>query len=168
MSDSQLSEQSSLVGILNRVQAWTVAADQKISVVTAVQTLACGFLFPEVRDWISRPSTSTLLRVALLIGCGCLVASIACSLRALFPVTKVGSAKSATFFGTIESWSLADYEKHIAAMDSAAWNADYLSQIHVNSRIATRKYELAKTSILLFVIGSVIVGFCYFGALAGL
>ncbi len=168
MSDSELTEQSSLVGILNRVQGWITAVDQKVEVVTAVQTLACGFLFPEIRDWISRPHTSLYLKVGLFAGCGLLIVSIGFSLRALYPVVKGDARRSATFFGTIQAWSVEEYDKHMALMDAAAWKADYISQIHVNSRVAARKYDLAKTSIVLFVIGFATVVVCYLAALAGL
>jgi Pycsar effector protein len=160
-------DQSSLVGILNRVQGWTVAADQKISVITAIQTIACGFLFPELRDWIRAQHTSACIRVFLVIGAALLAVGIGYSLRALFPVIKEKTSRSATFFGSIQGWTLNEYRRHLAAMTPEDWHEDYVSQIHVNSTITTRKFQRAQRSVQCFGVGLAILGACYVAALAG-
>jgi hypothetical protein len=167
MSDA-VSEQSSLVGILDRVQGWTVAADQKISVVTAVQTLACGFMFPELRDWLQNAATSPSLKVLLFAAGALLVAGVGLSLRALFPVIKEAAPRSATFFGSIDALTAAEYRALLDGMDAAAWQADYVSQIHVGARIAARKHRLVQLGVKVFVAGLGVVGICYAAALAGL
>ena len=110
-------EDDRLVGILNRIQGWSVAADQKTGVIVAIQTLACGFLFPEVRDWFKSPHTSVGINIALLAA-GCLLgAGIANALRALFPNIQGPELRSVTFFGSIQMWSLEGFRQRLENMD---------------------------------------------------
>src|SRR5688500_5860276 len=110
-------DQRSLVGILNRVQGWTIAADQKISVVTAIQAIVCGFLFQELRDWIKNEHTSVLITVAVLSGLPLLAAAVVTTLYALSPTITGTAHKSATVFGTTDTWSLDFCRRHLASMD---------------------------------------------------
>jgi len=164
---SPLEDQSSLVGILNRVQAWAVAADQKIGVVTAIQTLICGFLFNELSGWLGRPDTTTLITLALYVACGLLVLGIGFCAKGLFPNVHTSPGKSVTFFGTIQSWSLADYRATVAAMDEAAWRDDYTGQIHANAVITLAKHAAIKNSVKAFSAGLLVIAVAYFAALAG-
>ncbi len=116
-------QREDLVGILNRVQGWTVAVDQKISVIAAVQAIVCGFLFSELRDWLDAEHTTTLIKVLVFAGGGLLLVGIGFSLRASFPVIEGARLKSVTFFGTIASWSPAEYQKRLEEMTDDDWKA---------------------------------------------
>lgn len=158
-------ELSDLKGILDRVQLWTAAADQKTEVLTAVETLALGFLLPQVSVWLNAPHTTSLIKVLLHASCLMLAAGVAVSVYALFPRT-APTAGSLTFFGTIQGLSLEEYRSRLGAADEKTWADDYTSQIHECSRIALTKFSLLKHSVKLFGAGLALMVFTYVMALA--
>lgn len=158
--------------ILDRVQAWITSVDQKLGVIAAIQTIACGFLFPELSEWVQKPTTSAGVKVALVAGAVVLAMGLGFALYALFPITTTTNKRkktSVTFFGSIVEFdSNNEYGERLEKMSKEAWRAEYLSQIRICSQIATTKYDRVKVSILVFVGGLGIVSACYLAALGGL
>lgn len=172
MAKTQTEEQSSLVGILNRIQAWIVAADQKISVVTAIETLICGFLFVELKSWIQNPITSMTVRVMLHASAAVLAIGLGYSVLALFPQLKKkkhrrSPGQSAMFFGHIQQLPLEEYRQKLQAMTEEDWQEDYTAQVHTNAVVATDKFKAVQKSILWFAAGLSAVILSYGIALVG-
>ena len=154
-----------LKGILDRVQQWTAAADQKTEILTAIETLALGFVLPQVSTWLGAEHTTPLIKVMLHASCVVLAVGVAMSVYALFPRT-APSADSLTYFGSIQGMSLEEYRRRLEAMDPAGWADDYTSQIHECSRIALAKFRLLKRSVKLFGGGLALMVLTYVVALA--
>lgn len=172
MANNQAEDQRNLVGILNRIQAWTVAADQKISVITAVEALICGFLFNELNSWLQTPSASMTVRLMLHVGAAGLAIGIGYSVLGLFPQLKkqklrLTPGKSVTFFGHIEELPLEEYREKLQAMTEDDWREDYVAQIHVNAVIASDKFKAAQKSVLWFGFGLFVIVLTYLVALLG-
>jgi hypothetical protein len=161
-------DDSELKGILDRVQQWGIAADNKVNVLTAIQAAVFAFILPKTGDWIQRPSTSNYMSVALALGLLLLVAALGASVAAIFPRTKnPHRLKSVTFFGDINAMTAADYRKKLDAMTPPRWKEDYISQIHTNSIITTRKHHTIKIAVALFTAGLGVLGACYGVAVTG-
>jgi hypothetical protein len=156
---------ASLKGTLDRVQLWTAAADQKTEILTAIETLALGFLLPQVSEWLDGEHTTSLIKVLLHASCLVLGVGVAVSVYALFPRT-APTVGSLTFFGTIQGIPLEEYRRRLSGMDPAGWRDDYTAQIHECSRIAFTKFSLLKQSVRLFAAGLAVLVFTYVMALA--
>lgn len=159
-------ELGSLKGILDRVQLLTAVADQKTEVFTAIQTLALGFLLPEVSKWLAATFTTRLMTWLLHSACVLLALGVAASIYALFPRTDA-PARSLTYFDTIRSMSLGEYRRRLSVADNAAWREDYIAQIHNCAAIAAAKFSLLKRAVQLFASGLAVVALAYCLAVAG-
>lgn len=107
------------------------------------------------------------MKVLLLASSGVLIVGLSYPLRALFPLIASTALRSVTFFGTIASWTVDEYRAKLDTMDADAWRADHISQIHVCSQIATRKFQLLQRGMYWFIGGLAAVTMCYFLELAG-
>lgn len=169
---TSIDDHRSLVGILNRVQGWITAADQKIGVITAIQTIVSGFLFNEISDRLETERTSIAVRVALHLGAIPLAVGIGYSVIGLFPQLRKqkrrwAPGQSATFFGHIQALPLEEYRKKLSDMTDDDWREDYVAQIHNNAIIANDKYQAVQYSVIWFGIGLLVITIAYFMALAG-
>ena len=157
-----------LKGILDRVQTWGIAADNKVNVLTAVQAAVFAFVLPKTGEWFDKPATSFWMEVFLACGLLLLAGGLAKCVDAIFPRTKnTQRIKSMTFFGDINALSLEEYRATLQEMTPEKWREDYVSQIHTNAVIATRKHQSIKIAVSLFGSGIVVLGVCYSVALLG-
>jgi hypothetical protein len=69
--------------------------------------------------------------------------------------------KSVTYFGDIADMTRADYRERLNAITPADLREDWIGQIHLSAGIAGRKHHNIKVAILLFCIGTMIIGWTY-------
>lgn len=146
--------------ILDRIQEWIKAADQKISVLLAFQGVVLTLIAPKLLAWFrfavahGRLTSFSLL----LLGSLALLAGVVHILRALIPSLKhVLPSASITFFGDIAGMKLADFKNAIAGANDASLKDDLIAQAYVSASIASKKHVRFVSSIKWFFIGLVIV-----------
>ncbi|TSC89309.1 MAG: hypothetical protein G01um10143_690 [Parcubacteria group bacterium Gr01-1014_3] len=145
---------------LERVHDWIKAADQKVSIFLAFQGVVFTLLFGSVFSWTSEnirnlSCTNTLILISGII----LVAySIYKSTSAIIPrLAKDKNKNSITYFGDIAKFDLGDFKKAIKETNIDEYEIELVEQIHVSSKIATRKHSQFRDAILIFFAGMILL-----------
>lgn len=154
-------ERHDLENILNRVHEWIRSADQKISIFLAFEGIVVTLLAPSLFDWVQlallecRPFSLLLL----CTGIGFIFYSLYKMIfQALMPrVAHNLLTRSILFFGDIASYELHEYQERLKQINDDDLKADFVSQIHTSSVIATLKHGKFKESVTIASIGIVLI-----------
>ena len=143
--------------ILNRVHEWIRSADQKISIFLAFEGILVILVAPSVVKCLQFTvhACHPLYFLLLCIGTGLILYSLYKMIfEALMPrVSHTLTTRSVLFFGDIASFKLADYHKLLEEIDDNEMNADFVSQIHASSIIASLKHTKFKEAVTSASIG---------------
>jgi len=150
-----------LENILSRVHEWIRSADQKISIFLAFEGIIVTLLAPSLIGWIRftilacRPFSFLLL----CSGIGFIFYSLYKMIfEALVPRVAHGlPTRSVLFFGDVASFKLPEYQKRLEQISDDELRADFVSQIHVSSAIASLKHAKFKESVTMTSIGIALI-----------
>ena len=137
------------------VNDWIKQADSKATTILAVQTVFVGFVLSKLFDSNVTMQNSILFQILLISGIFFNIASIFFSFLCLNPRLKQQGSKSPFYFGSIskEFPTSEDYARYVEelSIDESKINRKIIDQIHVNSRIAFRKFRYNANAIRCFV-----------------
>jgi len=128
---------------LARQLEWVRAAESRLSLVLPLSTALFGTIAVRVSDasgWDCYTVIATAVAVLLLGG------SILFSALSFVPQVK-GAQVSNIFFGTVGAMPLSDFRAALAEYGEEEYRRDLIEQIHINARIAARKYRLVTYSM---------------------
>lgn len=125
--------------------SWIKATDSRIALVLPLATAMLGTLAAVVNSAAKLEGIGSLVFVG---AASLLVLSIACLAFASFPRTN-GPEGSIIFFGSVAKQSVEAYREAINALDEQRYLNDLIDQCHVNSKIATIKFNWVKRSLAL-------------------
>lgn len=152
-------ETAELERILNRVHEWTRSADNKVGVLAGSEAALFAYVLSKIEKWWTSPGQSAPTYLCLAAVTALMLAGIGCAVGALYPRDRDPKRRrSVTFFGDISKLSLGDYRTKLDRLDADDLRSDYVSQIHVSSRIALVKHRLIRYSAGLFVAGMTLLG----------
>jgi hypothetical protein len=146
--------------ILDRVQEWIKAADQKISVLLAFQGVVVGIFAPKILAWMRTcVSCDGYWSFSfLLFGSASMAFGAVQILRALSPrVSHTLPKSSISFFGDIAKRTLTDYQNDVAAAGDDAYKDDLVSQTHASAVIANAKHSRFSSSVRWFFGGLALI-----------
>lgn len=155
-----------LTQILARIHAQIGAADQKAAALLTIAGVLIAFpapliLVPSPPNVVPFPAV-----ICAAVAAVALVVSICAALTVLFPRTSNDSdTHSLIYFKNIAALKQPQYALALSRCDDASFRDDLIAQIHVNSRIAARKYSFFQLAVLTLVAGIVLLVVGY-GALA--
>ena len=134
---------------LQRVHQWIASADTKISVSLALEGVLITLIMPFlVTRYQVLKDLNVCLYVFLIVGALSLILSFCFFLAGLFPQVK-NKRKSLTFFGDISNTSYDQYKKEIEDCNIEKYREDLISQVHVSSIVASKKYSSFKKGLVL-------------------
>jgi hypothetical protein len=146
---------------LIRVQDWIKSADQKVSIWLAFQGIFLTIIIQYIANKIKNVKYFDFNILLFLTSITLIGLSIYKAALVIVPRIKNGKHKSILYFGDIGSISLNDYENIIKKYSEADFERDLISQIHISSKIAKRKHEEFRDSLILFIVGSVLLALFY-------
>lgn len=146
---------------LLRVQEWIKSADQKVSIWLAFQGIFLTIIIQYIANKIRHVKHFDINILLFLTSVTLLGFSIYKAALVIVPRIKNGKHKSLLYFGDIGSLSLSDYENRIKKYSEVDFEKDLISQIHISSKIAKRKHEEFRDSLILFIVGSVLLVLFY-------
>lgn len=149
-----------LEATLTRVQDWIKSADQKVSILFAVEGLFITLIFPSSVLW-----TKSILQeghcLSLLTGISGVVVLLFSLYKVSVAITprlhRKGDAKSLLYFGDISKRKLADFKEKIKKLTPEEYDEQLAEQVHTSSRIATSKHEHLRDSLLAFMLALVLL-----------
>lgn len=145
---------------LRRVIKWVLAGDAKIGIILAFQAGFIAFLATkgaEIKGILSVNqinNTSAPLVLALLIFLLASFSSIKEAFHGLFPDIKIRGV-SLLFFGSIPILGLEKFKQNCQNLSYEEYEEDLLSQIYINSSIASAKFNHVKNSIKSLLVAGV-------------
>ncbi|MDD5415388.1 MAG: DUF5706 domain-containing protein [Candidatus Daviesbacteria bacterium] len=144
---------------LKRVTKWIQASDAKIGTILAFQAGLIAFLatkgneIGQILTLNQINNTSAPLVLALLVFLLSSLYSLKEAFSGLFPDTKTRTI-SLIFFGSIPAFGVDKFKRNFQNLSYNDYEDELLSQIYVNSSIASKKFNHVKNSIKgLFVAG---------------
>ena len=81
-----------------------------------------------------------------------LILGIMSCIVSVFPRTD-GSSRSLIFFGGIESLELEEYDRRVKSRTADEYMTDLIEQCHINAKIAAKKYQWVKKSMIFVSLG---------------
>lgn len=158
---------SELETILDRAQEWTRSADQKVSILVALEALLLALPLPLTLDWLLGRLKEHNYAILILwgIAMAALILAFERSLHALMPRLSSGKQGSALYFGDIATYSRESYRELVESMSDADYLEDLVSQIHTCSLIAHRKHKSLRQSIQALVLSLALAAAAYSGVL---
>lgn len=138
---------------LVRVHEWIRAADQKVSIFLAFQGVVLTIIFPAVSSWVlvNVKNFSYTILVILTTAFVLIGYSIYKSASAIIPrLAKDEKQKSITYFGDIAKFELENFKKNIKQMSTEEYENELIEQIHISSKIASRKHIQFRDAIFIF------------------
>lgn len=143
---------SDLESILTRVHQWTWQADHKVNVMLAALVAGAALLVPPLTKWFLAASDG--FRFFIVLGGLFYLAGVYNAVRAVFPdTTNPHKPLSITFFGHIDAVAFDDYATRVNSITEEELRHDFLTQIHVCARIASRKFKNFRLACLLGGVG---------------
>jgi len=154
---------------LDRVNEWIRFSDQKVQLWLAFEGLLIGvvgfFIAPGIISEIllSGKQLNTFL---FLFGLEILSLSLSLSVVSIIPKISILKKKnkekrtSLIYFADVASITFSDFAKKISNMSTVDYLNDLMSQIHINSTIAKRKFNEFIYSVVLFFIGLLVISLC--------
>jgi hypothetical protein len=146
-------DKSILENNVSRISEWIKAADEKVSIWIAFQ----GIIITIGAPYLSKEIVPKMNSVGLVI-CGIVITLLFCfslykSISAITPRLKNNSGeKSLLYFGDIARMYFADFETKITTYSEQEYVADLRKQIYMISKIALRKHQQFRDSIISFFI----------------
>lgn len=153
---------------LEVVNTWINNIDTKVSyalaLVGALSALIFSLNFKGINHILELEKLNmwNIIESVLVIALYILVfISILCFLLAIIArVKNESNNKSIFFFGTIASMGLSEYKEKINKMNEKNIIEDLQEQIHINSRICSRKIKFYNLGIKFFIIGIILWFVC--------
>ena len=148
-----------LESILNRIHDWIKAADQKVSIFFAFQSIVVTLMVSNISALFSGVIYKIPLLLIILLAFSIFLMFYGCfkSLQALIPRLKYSDTnKSLIYFGDIAKLDFNDYNKAINNMNDKDYSEELIKQIYVSSRIATKKHEHFRDSLIISILGIII------------
>lgn len=145
---------------LERVHEWIKSSDQKVSIFLAFQGVIFTLLFGGIFSWINEnlENFSSKSILFLISGITLVGYSIYKSTSAIIPrLAKDKGKKSITYFGDIAKFDLGDFKKAIKETSVDEYENELIEQIHISSKIATRKHSQFRDSIFTFFGGIILL-----------
>ena len=139
--------------ILDRVQEWIRAADQKISILLAFQGVVIAMFASKILIWVGDAVTcgGYWSFALLLLGPAGMAVGAVQILRALSPHVSHSLPKSSiSFFGDIAKHTHVDYQNDVAAAGDNTYEDDLVSQTYASSVIANTKHSRFSSSVRWF------------------
>ena len=153
-------DETKLESTLSRVHDWIQNAEQKVSILFAVQGIVIALVavptYEAISLSLSRMSSLewTIFILMLVVLLYSFYASIAC----LTPhLSKKGYGSSVIYFGDIARTDLSNFKKRMGEVTDTEYKNDLTDQIHVSSKIALKKHSLFRLGIITFIIGMVLL-----------
>lgn len=152
-------EVNQLENILQGISDWIRAADQKVSILLALQGIILTLLIPDyLKTTTGRFQANTISvwnGILFFFATSSLVIAILIALIAIFPKLN-NKVKSHLYFGGIKNMSLEQYKDDMKHLTNGEYFDELCEQIHTNSGIASRKHKLFQKSIWFFIIGMIL------------
>jgi hypothetical protein len=167
--------------IIDHINSYIQAADNKAGAALAVLGIMLGFLLKNdlfsLKDLLSVDKPSVIIFVTLLVFCLWVVLVVTAIYYALLClVNRTGSRKllsilepaitrsssTTIYFGQICDLSETEYKTRVLSQDENDVLSDLISQTHILSKIAIRKYSWL-SSAYLFTAGVLIVALIMMG-----
>lgn len=145
---------------LERVHEWIKSADQKVSIFLAFQGVVLTLLFSGIFSWATENLKDLSCKNLLLFISGTILVSYSIykSTSAIIPrLAKDKKKKSITYFGDIAKFDLGDFKKAIKEMSADEYESELTEQIHISSKIATRKHSQFRDAIFAFFGGMILL-----------
>lgn len=145
---------------LKRIIGWILASDAKIATILAFQVGLVAFLTSKIPDikklWIQHQvdNWSIWFFAPLAIFTLYIISSSFKSFKTLFPDTEIRDS-SLLFFGSIINLSLDKFRQGSKNLTYEKLEDELLSQVHVNSEIASYKFNYVKASMRDLLIAGV-------------
>lgn len=147
---------------LNRVHEWIKAADQKVSILFALEGIVITILFSDTVVWMKEiiKEGRCYSSILVIVGIVLILFSIYKSALAIIPRLKKKSAiKSLLYFGDVAKMKLSDFKDDIRKVSKENYEEQLMEQIHTCSIIAFSKHEHLKDSAITFLLGMVLLLF---------
>jgi len=149
---------------LNRVHEWIKAADQKVSILFALEGIIITFIFTDVVIWVKRTiETGRCYSVIVGIGGGILLLfSVYKAVVAIMPrIKRKNNGGSLLYFGDIAKMKLSVFKERTRKVSKEKYEEQLLEQIHASSVIAASKYTHLKDSIWSLLLGMILLMAAY-------
>ena len=142
--------------ILSRNDEWIRGADQKVSIFLAFQGVVLTILLPGLYSWFSENYFILPCETLYLSGLGLVLMffGIIEAAGVIIPrLNNTSPKKSFLYFGDIAGKDLSEYKKELNLVTNEKFEDELINQIHMLSKISTRKHRHFKYSIVFFLSG---------------
>jgi hypothetical protein len=138
---------------------WIERSDLKVNFLVPIILAMSGALLALIGETkVSEVQFSVSIFLFFLFSGTALVAA----LHSIFPRLN-GPASSLIFFGGIAKLSSEEYREKATTASDADWERDLFSQIHINARLAQKKFSEVKFAIHMFSISIPFWGLSVYG-----
>ena len=150
--------------LFDSIGSWIRFSDAKAGAVVGIQGLVLGLLFRSLTDILSPLNahdewSSWLWTGATVLAAGSLglLASIGTAAAAVLPRLKVGEPTSGIYFMHIAEHPSTKAYSEVISAESYRFEDDLLTQIHVNSFVAKKKYVLVVWAMRIALAADILV-----------
>lgn len=135
---------------LNRVHEWIRGADNKVSILLALEGIIITLLISDsISSVISDLRYGCWSTILLIAGLVFLFVSAYKAIMAIIPRLKRGKKPlSLLYFGDVACMDLQSYEEKMRKMSEKDYEDQLLEQIHISSVIASSKHKHFRDSII--------------------
>ena len=149
--ESMESRQVALERQFDLLLAWVRASESRLFFLMSLSTAMLGVISISSRDIANWCMWTSIM--AIVVGCWLTLGIVSC-IVSVFPRTS-GPSRSLIFFGGIESLELEEYERLVKSRTADEYMTDLVEQCHINAKIAAKKYQWVKRSMVFISLGFV-------------
>jgi len=149
---------------LNRVQEWIRAADNKVSILLAIEGILITLILSDSMLAYVKTIQQNSFTITILIGSlvFLFVSSYKATLTIVPRLSRKNMKASLLFFGSISTMELKDFDKKIKEMDEKQYINQIIEQIHISSIIASSKHHNFKDSVIALSVSLILLGAAWF------
>lgn len=155
---------------LSRIIGFVNSCDSKSSIVMsgvlAITALIAGLNGPSLADYFKNNLDSAgaiLLLLLLIVSIALIIIGLSFIISSLYARGKPDDRTyhdSLIYYGSISSLEYDEYKESVLSRTNEDYLEDLVSQVHINSVICSKKYDLYNKGLLSSITGIVLLFFC--------